>query len=199
MSKFTPVLCYTALPWEDLGKAAAVFDALRRFHPDWRYVAVIEDTDPPAEKDAGFEIVAGDRVSFMHQACHEAAVGIVVHIDSHAVVTAALDPLLAHLEGADILLLARMDTPSADRQAVIERDLHIARSGTFNLGILALRTTESGPAFAAWWADRVRNYPADIAPPGYAEQRWLDLAPGLFDGVTIVRQAPMGLELPRDR
>jgi len=27
----------------------------------------------------------------------------------------------------------------------------------------------------------------------------LALAPGLFDGVTIVRQAPMGLELSRDR
>jgi hypothetical protein len=37
------------------------------------------------------------------------------------------------------------------------------------------------------------------APPGYAEQRWLDLAPGLFDGVTIVRQAPIELELSRDR
>ncbi len=89
--------------------------------------------------------------------------------------------------------------PSADRQAVIERGLYIARSGTFNLGFLAVRTTGAGQTFAAWWADRVGNYPADIARPGYAEQRWLDLAPGLFEGVTIVRQAPMGLELSRDR
>ena len=122
-----------------------------------------------------------------------------VHVDPRAVVTEPLTELLGELDDADILLLARFHEPSEGRQEVIDLDLHIARTGTFNIGLLAVRTTGQGPTFAAWWADRVANYPDDIAPPGYADQRWCDLAPGLFDRVAIVRQAPPGLVLPLDR
>ena len=195
----SPALCYATVPWADLDKAAALFAGLRRFHPDWRYVAVIEDAEPPKGHAAEFEIVAGSRAQFMDQACREAAADIVIHIDPRAAVSAPLDPLLQSLAGHDVLLLARISQPAADRQGVIERDLHIARTGTFNIGFLAARTTGCGPAFAAWWADRVSSYPADVAPQPYADQRWCDLAPSLFDGVAIVRQAPEGLTLPLDR
>ena len=194
-----PALCYASLAWADLDRARALFADLRRFHPGWRYVAAVAGIPVGAVLPDDIEVVASPRGAFMDAACREASAELVIHIDPRAVVSEPLTELLGALAGADILLLARFNQPGQDRQAVLDLDLHIARTGTFNIGLLAVRTTGEGPAFAAWWEDRVANYPDDIAPPGYADQRWCDLAPGLFGRVAIVRQAPPGLVLPLDR
>ncbi len=131
----------------------------------------------------------------LHGACKAAAADIVVLIDAKADVAAPLDGLLARLDDSDILLLARQPEASDD----FERDLHIARTGTFNLGFLAVRTTGEGPRFAAWWADRVAAYPQAVDEAVYLDQRWCDLVPGLFDKVAIERHVPAGLQLPFDR
>ena len=185
MSKPASVLCYAVAAPDRTADAARLFAALKRFHPDWRYVAI--EPGPAAG------------AVFLDRACREASTGLVVQIDPRAKVTGSLDPLLAQLDGADILFLARFNQPGQTREAVLETDLMIARTGTFNLGFLAVRTTGEGPAFAAWWADRVANYPEAVDDPAYLDQRWCDLAPGLFDRVAIARTIPAGLTLPRDR
>ncbi len=131
----------------------------------------------------------------LNRACKAAAADIVVLIGVEAKVDAPLDGLLARLNDAHILLLARQPTASDDMM----RDLHIARTGTFNLGFLAVRTTGEGPRFAAWWADRVAAYPEAVDEAAYLDQRWCDLAPGLFDKVAIERRIPAGLTLAFDR
>lgn len=198
MPKPSPTHCYAALAWAERERARALFDAVRAFHPDWRFVAVAPDA-PDGAADPDFAVVAASRSAFLHAACLEGSSPLVVQLDVHAEVTAPLTPLLAALDDADILLLARFTQASEDTGGILTRDLHFARTGTFNTGFLAVRTTGQGPAFAAWWADRVANYPADVAPTPYADQRWCDLVPGLFDRVAIVRHAPPGLALPLDR
>lgn len=131
----------------------------------------------------------------LHRACKTAAADIVVLIDAKALVAAPLDGLLARLDAADILLLARQPEGSDN----FERDLHIARTGTFNLGFLAVRTTGEGPRFAAWWSARVAAYPEAVDEAAYLDQRWCDLVPGLFDRVAIERRPPPGLTLAFDR
>lgn len=191
------VLCYTSLDWAGPGQAHALIGALRGLHPGWRFAAVTDE--PELTEATGIEIVRASRAMFMSAACQAQAADIVVHIDPRATITASLDPLLARLEAADILLTARFDTASPDAAGMETLDLHIARTGTFNLGFLAVRTRGSGPEFAAWWADRTDSYPDDFAPEGYADQRWCDLAPALFDRVAILRPAPDSLILPLDR
>ncbi|MDB5456244.1 MAG: hypothetical protein JWP92_1829, partial [Caulobacter sp.] len=110
-------------------------------------------------------------------------------------ISAPLGGLLTRLDTCDILLLARQSDVGDD----FERDLHIARTGTFNLGFLAVRTTGEGPRFAAWWADRVAAYPEAVDAAAYLDQRWCDLVPGLFDKVAIERHVPAGLKLAFDR
>lgn len=198
MSKPAPALCYASLPWAQLERARALFATLRAFHPDWRYVAVVEDAPADAAAE-GIEIVAATRAAFMDAACREQGGAIIVHIDPRAEVTGPLTGLLAALDDADILLLARFSEPASDREGLLTRDLHFARTGTFNIGFLAVRSRGQGAAFAAWWNDRLTHYPQDIAPEGYADQRWCDLVPGLFDRVSVVRHAPPGLTLPVDR
>jgi hypothetical protein len=131
----------------------------------------------------------------LNRACKTAAADIVVLIDAQARVAAPIDGLLARLDAADILLLARQPDAGDDFQ----RDLHIARTGTFNLGFLAVRTTGEGRRFAAWWADRVSAYPEGVDEAAYLDQRWCDLVPGLFDKVAIERRPPPGLNLAFDR
>ena len=131
----------------------------------------------------------------LQRACRQDAADIVVVIDPRARVTAPLDGLLERLETCDILLLARQ----ADDLGDFERDLHVARTGTFNLGFLAVRAGGEGGRFAAWWADRVARYAEAVGEGAYVDQRWCDLAPGLFDKVAIVRHAPAGLVLPFER
>jgi hypothetical protein len=131
----------------------------------------------------------------LNRACKAAAADIVVLIDATARISTPLDGLLARLDDSDILLLARQPEAGDD----FEGDLHIARTGTFNLGFLAVRTTGEGPRFAAWWADRVAAYPEAVDQGAYLDQRWCDLAPGLFDRVAIERHAPAGLTLAFDR
>lgn len=131
----------------------------------------------------------------LKRACAEDAADIVVLIDGRVQATAPLDGLLQRLDDADILLLARQGDDAGD----FERDLHVACTGTFNLSFLAVRTSGEGARFADWWADRVARYPEAVGEAAYIDQRWCDLAPGLFDKVAIVRHAPAGLVLPFDR
>ncbi len=168
------VHCYVGLA----GGGAHTAAALAALHPAWT-VKTTRRT-PSAALD---------------RACRDGGADIVVLVDARASVDAPLDGLLAGLADRDILLLARQPTAGDD----FERDLHVARTGTFNLGFLAVRTTGEGPRFAAWWADRVAHYPQAVEDAAYLDQRWCDLAPGLFDRVAIVRHTPPGLTLPFDR
>ena len=185
MSKLASVLCYAVVAPDQAVAATSLFAAIRRFHPDWHPLSVAPG---PAA-----------RAVFLDRACREASTDLVIQLDPRAQVTAPLDPLLAKLDAADILFLARVNQPGETRATMIDTDLMIARTGTFNLGFLAVRTGGEGPAFAAWWADRVTRYPDAVDDGDYLDQRWCDLTPGLFDRVAIVRKAPACLTLPRDR
>ncbi|MCW5695608.1 MAG: glycosyltransferase [Bauldia sp.] len=68
-------------------------------------------------------------------------------------------------------------------------DLSILKSGTYNLGFLALRADARGiPAFLKWWADKLRyDAVVDIAANKFTDQRWMDLAPSFVAAVNVLR------------
>ena len=76
------------------------------------------------------------------------------------------------------------DRPTGDPR---QRGLRL-KHGVYNLGFLAVRMTEQGRAFIAWWAERLRHFCYDDIPNGlFTDQRWIDLAPAFFDDIAIVR------------
>jgi hypothetical protein len=83
--------------------------------------------------------------------------------------------------GANLLLSAHILRPAPDQAS----EEALLRSGTFNGGFLAVAPTAEGRAFVAWWRDRLRTGCTLEATCG--DQRWLDLAPAMFDGVAILR------------
>ena len=62
------------------------------------------------------------------------------------------------------------------------------QSGTYNLGFIALRASDEARRFVAWWQRKLlRDCVVDIARGLFTDQKWIDLVPGMYCGVGIVR------------
>jgi len=67
-------------------------------------------------------------------------------------------------------------------------DRALLRSGSINIGFLAIRADSEAFAFLDWWGQRcIADCSADPSTGTYFEQKWLDLAMVLFPGIAIVR------------
>ncbi len=67
-----------------------------------------------------------------------------------------------------------------------EEDILIA--GTYNLGFIALGASETADALLEWWSERLENHCLnDPAKGRFVDQRWIDLAPGLWPGIDVLR------------
>lgn len=209
------VLCYSSFTFSYLNRARVLFQTLRRFHPDWELVALITDEPPPGfafdpskepfdrvvwAQDLGIpdfkgwlfkhdvvEVCTAVKGPFIHQACGSGA-DAVIYLDPDTALLAPLDPLLGWLEGHDILLTPHLVDPNDEPSAILDNDLSASRTGIFNLGFVAIRTTGEGARFAKWWNDRLLSYCYDDMPSGlFVDQRWCDHVPALFDKVKVVR------------
>ena len=196
-----------------LSFARALADSFRRIHPEIPFVVLLADEtggffDPSREpfqflRLAELGVPQLERFRFQHGQqpltyastpfllAHLTKSGFnkVVFIKQESLVLGDLTPLFDILEGTSIVLTPHLVSPlaGADR---IERELNILQSGTFNVGILGVAATTVTARFLAWWQDRVH---ADcrhaIAGGMHYEQRWLDLVPGLFEDVHVLRDA----------
>ena len=208
------VLCPARFTFSYLNRARVLYSTLRRFHPDWELVALITDEPPPGfdfdparepfdrvvwAQDLGIdnfrswlfrhdvvEVCTAVKGPFIHQACDEA--DIVMYLDPDTALLAPLDPLVEMLQHDDILLTPHLIDPNTDRTAILDNDLSASRTGIFNLGFVAIRTTGEGARFAKWWNDRLLAFCYDDMPRGlFVDQRWCDHVPALFDKVKVVR------------
>ena len=67
-------------------------------------------------------------------------------------------------------------------------ELDILLAGSYNLGFLAIGATPTTRTFLKWWQDRLyANCQIAFDKGMFVDQRWIDLVPGLFDGVHILR------------
>jgi hypothetical protein len=209
------VLCYSSFTFSYLNRARVLFQTLRRFHPDWELVALITDTPPPGfgfdPDDEPFdrlvwaeELGVADFKSwlfrhdvveactavkgpFLHQACAGDA-DAVIYLDPDTALFSSLDPLVERLETEDILLTPHLIEPNWEAEAILDNDLSASRTGIFNLGFVAVRTSGEGARFGRWWNDRLVNWCYDEMDRGiFVDQRWCDHVPALFDKVGIVR------------
>lgn len=208
------VLCYSSFTFSYLNRARVLYATLRRFHPDWELVALITDEPPPGfdfdparepfdrvvwAQDLGIadfrswlfrhdvvEVCTAVKGPFIQQACDQA--DIVIYLDPDTALLAPLDPLIEMLQQDEILLTPHLIDPNTDRTAILDNDLSASRTGIFNLGFVAIRTTGEGARFARWWNDRLLAFCYDDMPRGlFVDQRWCDHVPALFDKVKVVR------------
>jgi glycosyltransferase involved in cell wall biosynthesis/SAM-dependent methyltransferase len=68
-----------------------------------------------------------------------------------------------------------------------EEDILIA--GAYNLGFIALGAEEESHELLDWWAERLEHH--CVVDPGnghFVDQRWIDLIPGIWSGVHVLRE-----------
>ena len=209
------VLCFSSFSFGYLNRARVLFESLRRHQPDWELVALVADKPPPSlalNLDAEpfgsvhyadsldiphfaswmfkhdlVEACTAVKGPFLRMAC-ESGADAVVYLDPDTCLFESLSPLEDLLETYDVVLTPHTVTPTSNPQAVIDNEMCSLKTGAFNLGFCAIRTTGEGRRFADWWADRLLTYCYDDIPNGlFVDQRWCDLAPALFDNVKILR------------
>ncbi len=89
---------------------------------------------------------------------------------------------LAH--GANLVLTPHILQPGLDQG----RERALLRSGSFNAGFLAIAPSAQARAFVGWWCERVRTgCTHDPLEGTHGDQKWLELAPSICDGVTVLR------------
>jgi glycosyltransferase involved in cell wall biosynthesis len=64
----------------------------------------------------------------------------------------------------------------------------ILQAGSYNLGFLAVRRQPQLERFLSWWQEKLeRQCIVDVAHGLFVDQKWIDLTPGLFAGVGVLR------------
>jgi len=89
-------------------------------------------------------------------------------------------------KGSLMVLTPHLLAPVNDN--FLPNETSVLQTGTFNLGFIALGRHPDLYPFLAWWKDRL-EYDCIVDLPGglFIDQKWLNLAPGLFDDVHILR------------
>ncbi len=89
-------------------------------------------------------------------------------------------------EGATAVVTPHLTAPLDDGRCPNELD--IMRSGSYNLGFLALNSLPASDAFIQWWEQKLEYDAVVDIPRGlFTDQKWIDLAPGMFGGFAILR------------
>jgi len=113
--------------------------------------------------------------------------GRVAFFKQESLVVGDLTPILDLLKTHAILLTPHLLEPPKGA-APIPRERNILQSGVYNAGFLGVSASPAARSFLSWWADRLYEHCRHDVPGGlHFEQRWLDLVPGFFEDVGIVR------------
>jgi hypothetical protein len=111
----------------------------------------------------------------------------VLFLDPDMLVLDRLDSVLDALGRHQVVLSPHLLTP-ASGDGGADRELAILTAGAANGGMLGVSGGSSARAFLDWWEDRLYTHcRLSVAEGLQHDQRWLDLAPAMFDGVHLLR------------
>jgi regulator of replication initiation timing len=109
-----------------------------------------------------------------------------IYLDPDILLFDQLEPVLEALSRSSIVLTPHLTGRLADNQAGSE--LLVRQHGVYNVGFIALSRYEESAGFLKWWQAKLYNdCITDLEQGIFVDQSWLDLAPGLFEGVEVLR------------
>ena len=209
------VCCCTSFTFAYAPRALMLAESVRRAHPGWTLAAAVVDRHPAGGPSGAllpeFDIVLGAeelgipdarRWLFKHdlvEACTAVKGALlnrlfglgfeaVIYLDPDTALFGPLTPVLAALESSSIVLTPHQTVPNRQEQALVDAEMTSLLYGTYNLGFIAVRNDAPGRAFGAWWAAMLHRACYDEPERGlFTDQRYIDLVPGLFDGVHVLR------------
>jgi hypothetical protein len=205
---------FTSAACNYIPKVRALCESIRRFHPEWTIHLALSD-EIPADVDLStepFDEIHPLRTLDIPNAtawafCHsivELSTAIkpflleqllerddcagVIYLDPDTVLFSRLDDVVQSIAHASIALTPHLTEPEQSLTSVMDNEISTLKHGVYNLGFLAVAPTDTGRRFARWWCDRLYHFcRAEIHNGLFTDQRWIDLVPGLFTDVCILR------------
>jgi hypothetical protein len=149
----------------------------------------VQDLRSAAMKYDILELNTNVKPTFLAYLLERYGLDAVVYLDPDVFVYAPLEPVFRVLEGgATAVLTPHITAPVFDGRSPGEQDL--LYNGTYNLGFIALGRTPEGDRMLRWWEERCLQLGFSEGRTGlFVDQKWMNLAPGLFDRVVILRDA----------
>lgn len=203
---------FTIVSANYLAYAKTLMASIREHHPDSkRYVFLADETDADLHIEPGlFELRLGKDLPVPHfahlafrynilefntalkpfaisQLMQENPGAAVLYIDPDILLLSPLVEVFKRLDaGAMAVLTPHFTAPLEDGKSPDERA--ISRVGSFNLGFLATGPQPSRQDFIAWWCRKLEfGAYVDLESGLFTDQKWVDLVPGMFEGVDILR------------
>jgi hypothetical protein len=110
----------------------------------------------------------------------------VLYLDPDISVYAPLDPIVNAFSSADILLTPHADVPVMD--GLRPSDVDFLRTGSYNLGFIGLKSSDTVKSFLLWWESRCLGLGFNDPTFGiFVDQKWVDLVPSYFPSCGILR------------
>jgi hypothetical protein len=111
----------------------------------------------------------------------------VIYLDPDILLLSPIDSLFSALKSCNVLLTPHTVNP-LDSDHYWGNEIILLRSGTYNLGFIGLARSSETARFLSWWSERLEKYCIRAPESGmFVDQKWIDLIPGMFDGVRILR------------
>jgi len=209
------IICYTSFTYSYLAKARLLAWSLKRFHPNWEFVALITDKEPEGfifdiNNEPFDTVMLGQELPidnieswmFTHNivemctAVKGKALDIlinsgadkVIYIDPDIAIFESLDPIVELLNTNDIILTPHQLAPAKEDSEIMDTEISSLKHGIYNLGFVAINNKPEGKRFSKWWSDRLIDYCYDDTANGlFTDQRWCDHVPVFFDNVKILK------------
>ena len=196
-----------------LPMARVLAESWKRFHPDCPFFVLFLDSprgffDPALEifesvytsdldipnlqgflfKYTVLEASTAVKPYLLNHLFREHGIQKLLYIDPDILILNSLSRLSEYLDSSDILLTPHLLEPIPnDGRRQTEHD--ILKSGTFNLGFIGLRGGVESERLLRWWSDKLYHHCiVSIEQNLFVDQRWMDFAPSLFNGVRIIRE-----------
>ena len=147
----------------------------------------IEDLRKVAMMYDILELNTNVKPTFMKFLLEAYSLDALTYLDPDIFVYAPLTPVFDALDrGASAVLTPHITTPVFDGRTPSEQEL--LYNGTYNLGFIAVRRCDETNAILDWWERRCLDLGFSEGRTGlFVDQKWMNLAPGLFADIAILR------------
>jgi hypothetical protein len=146
----------------------------------------LEDLRGTAMKYEILELNTNVKPTFMKYLIRCFGITRLVYLDPDIFCYAPLLPVWEALEDHDCVLTPHLTTPVFDGKLPGEQEM--LYNGTYNLGFAAVKNSAESLRLLAWWERRCLDLGFSEGRTGlFVDQKWMNLAPGLFERVKILR------------
>jgi len=206
-------VAFTVIAQNYVALAATLNKSMRDSNPETEFIIILVDGVPSeiSEYAKKYNLNIKSAIDFMDKEkfqkmafyyeitefCTSIKPFIMHKLIEHANIVTYIDPdiyvyqnfennIYNELINHDILLTPHICEPIHDAYLPNE-DVHL-KSGTYNLGFISVKNSESTLKFLNWWKSKCETECFNESCRGlFVDQKWINLVPGMFENVKVSR------------